>query len=94
MATMAARARANQPKQESDIFSKCIKSGLKDLDANKQELKKSLGAKAQEAKDQMIEQAAEQHDKSVVTSSNDMNQHKQNVPHLVSNKPQEPHDAT
>jgi hypothetical protein len=55
MATTAARARANQPKQESDIFTKKIEAGLKDLKAKKRQLEKSLGTQVQEAKDRMIE---------------------------------------
>jgi hypothetical protein len=86
MATMAARARTNQPKQELDIFTKKIKSGLKDSGARKRQIEKSLGAKVQEAKDQMIKQATEQHDKFAATSSNNMNQCKKNVLNLVSNE--------
>jgi hypothetical protein len=67
---------------------------LKDLKARKQQLKKSLGAKVQEAKDRMIEQATEQHDKLMPTSSNNMIQHKKNAQNLVSNKLQELHDLT
>ncbi len=91
LATMAAKARVNQSKQESDIFTEKIKSGLKDLEARKQQLEKSLGDKVHEAKDRMIEQATEQHEKFMTTSSNNMLQHNKNVQNLVSNKLQELH---
>ena len=48
---MTAKARVNQSKQESDIFTKKIKSGLKNLKARKQQLEKSLGDKVHEAKE-------------------------------------------
>jgi hypothetical protein len=81
-------------KQESDIFTEKIKSGLKDLEARKRQLEKSLGDKVHEAKDRMIEQAAEQHAKFMATSSNNMLQYKKNVQNLVSNKLQELHNVT
>ena len=60
---MAARIRASQSQQQLDVFTERVESGLKDPERRQEEqgqLEKSLGAKAQEAKDRIMERAAEQ----------------------------------
>lgn len=72
---MAARVRASRSQQESEIFTERIKSGLKDVGMRKKQLeKRNLGAKVQEGKERIMEQAAEQHDKFTAMSSNYMSQ--------------------
>jgi hypothetical protein len=86
--------RDSQPRSESDVFTERIKSGLNDLDARKKQLEKSLGARIHEAKNRLVDQATEQHDKFTNMAANNMRQYNENVQNLVSNKLQELHDAT
>jgi hypothetical protein len=76
------KLKANQSQQELDNQTR----RLRNKEATTQEKPRSKGA--------IIEQATEQHDKFTVTSSNNMNQHKEKVQNFVSNKLQEPHDIT
>ena len=92
MFTIAGRARTS--KQESDVFKEKIKSGLRDLDNKKKQLEQSLTAKVQEAKEKLKIQATERHESFTSMLSNTMNQYKENVQNLVTNKMQELHSVT
>jgi hypothetical protein len=60
----------------------------------KKQLEQSLTAKVQEAKERLTKQATERHENFTAMSSNAMNQYKENVQNLLSNKMQELHSAT
>jgi hypothetical protein len=87
-----------------NIFTKRIKSGLKDLEAKKyrmvatllkavesrkKQTEKSLSTKVQEARDRLDVQAKTEHDKFTTMSGNNMSQHTANLQNLCSNKMQE-----
>jgi hypothetical protein len=92
MLTFAARAKS--PKQDSDAFKEKVKSGLRELENKKKQLKESPTAKVQEAKERLANQATERHENFTATSSNTMNQHKENLQNLAANKMQELHSLT
>jgi hypothetical protein len=92
MLTIAARARRS--KEDSDVLKEQIKSGMNKLGDKKKQLEQSQSAKVQEAKERLLSQAEEQHKKFTAMSSNTMNQHKENVQNLVSNKMQDLYNVT
>jgi hypothetical protein len=77
----------------SDVFKEKVKSGPRELDDKKKQLEQSPTAKAQEAKERLTKQATERHENFTAMSSNAMNQHKENIHNLLTNKMQESHSA-